>query len=1179
MVVKQSTAMGGPSMRLRGILFASALLTATVPAMASAQATTGTVRGIVRDSSAAVVPGATVRLTDPNTGYVGEATTSADGQFVLALIPPGLYAITAQARGFREAQVTARVVVAGVVSVGLSLTPSSVSETLVVNAAAPSVASMGVAVTTRIDLDLLQRLPSNNRHALQFARLAPGVDAFAGAGQIIGQDGSNAVVANGQRSTQNSFYLDGAENSGAWRNWALQFPNPDTVQEIQVQRANATSQFGKQPGAVVNVVTRSGSNQFRGTAFHFLHDERLNANLWVNNRNGFQKPEDNQRFTGGVLGGPVRRNSTFFFASVNRYRTEAAVTQTAGRFPTAALKRGDFTEVPDFVRADGTVVPFDLKDPVTGASLGKTIPASMLSPAAASLLPLLPTAAAYYDQAVRQFERPRAVDEYLLKVDQLVGSRQRLSGTLLVTRGSVTDPSHSFNNNNTPEWGAAQTRGRQTTGFVKHAWTRGAFALESRFAYAENTSDVRSTAQERGPADFGITFPFTPIFRVLPTILLDNEGGFRADHQQNDFIGQRNHRVGVTATWARAAHLFTFGTETQVDRVSFEGNRDLRLTFRFNGRDSLNGPIRSASQVPLAANNFGTQNFAYAFADFLLGRAATSATSGYGKASLASRSYYAFIQDEWQAHPNLTLSLGVRYELTGDVSERDGQLGGSFVLGHQSDQYPLAPAGLAWAGDAGVSPGIVPRDRNNLAPQAGLAWDIRGNGRTTLRAGLGLYNANIPLAGNIFMGTSGFGGASPAAANLLLHDPYGTSKVNPYDTAFQYGPENPVPDAVKGYTPATFPWASSFRTQNVRGVPTRAYVGTIVGHDPNLTTPYVVESHVTVERVLRPGLTVAAAYVGNRGFHQPMWAAFNAPVPTAGGDTSAQSVLDRRPNASYGGGRVFSTVLDTEYDALQVWTELKLGGLTALGSYVLARNVSPFGVGAQDVGKSSADGFTTGTMSAEAILDSSGNSGQGSYPYDIERDRAENGRRHVFKFHYVYDVPWGRGRRWLGGWAVSGAMVAMSGIPLNITWGMDANADSSAADRPNLVGQVAYGHELAAGSTLDRRGAVQYLDRANFIGPCNSNDRTGPAAFCAAAGNLPRNAARGVPVYNIDLAVLKSVGLGAMRRLELRFETYNLLNTNFLGTPTLDLSSPFFGQVLGRIHRPRQMQAALKLYF
>jgi hypothetical protein len=218
-------------------------------------------------------------------------------------------------------------------------------------------------------------------------------------------------------------------------------------------------------------------------------------------------------------------------------------------------------------------------------------------------------------------------------------------------------------------------------------------------------------------------------------------------------------------------------------------------------------------------------------------------------------------------------------------------------------------------------------------------------------------------------------------------------------------------------------------------------------------------------------------------------------------------------------------------------------------------------------------------MSAEAILESSGNSGQGSYPFDIERDRAENGRRHVFKFHYVYDIPLLRGHRWLGGWAIAGGVVAMSGIPLNITWGMDANADGTGADRPNLVGEIDYSRDLVANATPDRRGAIQYLDRANFTGPCGTNDRTGSGAFCPASGNLRRNAARGVPVHTVDLALIKSTAWSSTGRVELRLEAYNVFNSNFLGTPTLDLSSPFFGQVLGRIHRPRQMQVGVKVYF
>lgn len=1150
----------------------------SLAAFASAQPTSGTIRGHVRDSSSAAIKDATIAIRHTTTNHSVETISDTRGEFTVPLLPPAAYVVIAKAAGFRDAEAVARVTVAGIATIDLVLAPAGIAETVTVRAAPPVVASM-IAVTTEIDGELLRQMPSANRHVLQFARLAPGVEAFASAGQIIGQDGSNAVLANGQRSTQNSFYLDGAENTGAWRNWALQFPNPDTVQEVQVQSANASAQYGKQPGAVVNVIMRSGTNHLAGTAFHFRHDERLNANSWANNRSGLEKPEDNQRFSGAVLGGPIRRNSTFFFGSYNHYRADTPVTQVAGRFPTAAMKHGDFSEVPDFFQPDGTVVPFNITDPTTGASLGKSLPATMVNTASAQLLSLLPTANAYYDQAVRQFERPRVVDEYLGKIEHLSTDRQQVAVTTLITSGAAEDAAHSFNNNTVPAWGAARTTGTQVTVFGKYTWSRRTFHLESRAAIAGNTSDVRSTVEGQGPAQYGIRFPFTPQFNLLPSILLDNEGGFRADHQQNDYIGQRNHRLGGTAVWTPGAHLVTLGAETQVDRVTFDGNRDLRFAARFSGRDALNGPITSATQVPLVANNFGTQNFAYAFADFLMGRAVTASTAGYSASSFASRASSVFAQDEWQMRPGVTVSLGVRYELTGSVAEKNGHFGGSFVPGHQSSQYPMAPLGLAWAGDSGLDSGVLPADHNNFAPRLGIAWDLRGDGRTTLQAATGLYYATVPLAGNIFSGTSGFGGASPGAANLILSDPYGTSKINPYDTAYQYGSINPVPDPVQGYTPVTFPWEGSFRSQLVRGVLTRSYVGAVIGHDPALTTPSVVESHVTLERAIRRGLTIAAGYVGNRGYHQPMWLAFNAPVPTVGGDTSTQSVLDRRPLAQYGGGRIFSTILDTQYDALQLSSDIRFGGLSAMSSYVLARNVSPFGVGAQDINKGGADGLNTGAQSAEAILDSSGNAGQGSYPYDVNRDRAENGRRHTFKLSYSFELPWHGKNRWLGGWALSGYVVAASGIPLNVIWGMDANADGSTADRPSALGAISYSDELIANTTVDRRGAIQYLSAADFVGPCGTNARTGAAAFCPTSGTLGRNAVHGVPVYDVDLAIVKNIKLRAAQRIELRVEAYNLPNVNFLGSPTLDLSSPFFGQVLSRIHRPRLLQLGIKAYF
>lgn len=256
----------------------------------------------------------------------------------------------------------------------------------------------------------------------------------------------------------------------------------------------------------------------------------------------------------------------------------------------------------------------------------------------------------------------------------------------------------------------------------------------------------------------------------------------------------------------------------------------------------------------------------------------------------------------------------------------------------------------------------------------------------------------------------------------------------------------------------------------------------------------------------------------------------------------------------------------------------------ASASYVLARSLSPFGINATGAGMNDLFGFSTGSASAEAIFDTASGAGQSTYPYDIERDRAEVGRRHTFKLHYMLEVPsrsdmGGWTDTLLRGWVLSGVFAAASGVPLNIVWGLDANADGSAVDRPQVTRAIQYPRTDAPNPSFDRRGAIQYIDASAFTGPCGNMARSGAEAFCAQSGNLPRNAIRGVPLFNADVAVLRNIPFGGARRFELRLEVFNVTNTNFLGAPTLDLASPFFGQVVSRIHRPRQMQAGVKFYF
>ena len=277
---------------------------------------------------------------------------------------------------------------------------------------------------------------------------------------------------------------------------------------------------------------------------------------------------------------------------------------------------------------------------------------------------------------------------------------------------------------------------------------------------------------------------------------------------------------------------------------------------------------------------------------------------------------------------------------------------------------------------------------------------------------------------------------------------------------------NPVPNPLEMQTPATFPWESLFVTRNVRGVPTRVFTGGLLGFEPDLRSPVTFEVEATFEQRLRPWWVASVGYVGNRGYHQPYWRAKNAPLPQWGADTSDQSTQARRPLAEYGSARVYSTSLATTYDSLQATTDIQQGGSTLRAWYVLGRTLTPFGVRGDGRGAVLPNGFPLGSASTETIFSGAGGDGQVTYPYAPELDRADVGRRHAVKVFGLYDFPTlSDGSMWnslLNGWSISGAFHAVSGVPLNVTWGLDANADGSGDDRPSYSGTIDYARRVVA---------------------------------------------------------------------------------------------------------------------
>src|SRR3954451_8898002 len=324
--------------------FKAVLLVTAAALVLHAADTTGSIQGTVVDPSAAALPGVQLELTNQTTNIVLVQKSDPSGHFVFNLVPPGAYNLRATATGFRPSVISSlQVEVNKTTRADLSMQMGVVTESVEVVASTSRIDTVSAQVSTNVARAYLTELPSSSRNTLSYAEMAPGVSIQNGDSQVMNIEGTYARV-NGGRRGRNVFYLDGSDNTGSYRNSGLQFPNPEAVQEVNVSTSNTSAEFGKQPGGTFNVITKSGTNEFHGSGFYFFRNEVLNANSWSRNKSGTERPPALLKQGGATLGGPVRRNKTFFFASAMLYRDEANGFQSTVKFPTQAMLKGDFSQ-------------------------------------------------------------------------------------------------------------------------------------------------------------------------------------------------------------------------------------------------------------------------------------------------------------------------------------------------------------------------------------------------------------------------------------------------------------------------------------------------------------------------------------------------------------------------------------------------------------------------------------------------------------------------------------------------------------------------------------------------------------------------------------------------------------------------------------------------------------------
>ena len=688
-----------------------------LPARAWAQAT-GQITGVVTDSSGAVVPGVTVEVTNQATGLTRSAGTELDGVFTIPLLNPGVYEAKASLSGFRTTvRRGVEVAVNETSRVDLKLQVGSVTEQVTVQASAPLVETKNATLGIVIDQKKVVDLPLNGRNFTQLGTLIPGVVAPpAGLG---GADGNatpggfgnvtGGFNVNGMRNQSNNFLLDGSPNNDSFNTGFVLRPPPDAIEEFKILTHSYDAEYGRNAGSVVNVVTKSGANNWHGGAWEFNRD----ASRQATNYFATAKPALKQNQYGGSFGGPIEKNRAFFFGYYEGFNNRQGTTDNRVVL-SQAQRGGDFS--------GGAVI----RDPVTGLAFpGNVILSNRISPIASAVLnQYIPLPNAAGNRSIRSPDVEDTREQFGLRVDYRVNQGHTLLGRYMF--GHTNNMNPLGGSNFSPAGNIAIATLQDVMG--SDTWVVKSNMINVARANV-NRIDAKPTVTSGADlSSLGFKYAGTNATAAgLPFITVN--GFFTAGDAQQPFATRTNNVFSASDdfTWVTGRHSYKLGGELRRDQIK------VSFINRPNGDFTFNGQYSGS-----------------AAADFLLGLPAQF-RQGSGDPNLdgSSWTYAIYGQDEYRVGSRLTLNYGLRYEVNTPFAESQNHLN-AFHPGQQSTVIPNAPRGLVYPGDTGVPDGTYDTDKNNAAPRAAAIWDPGGDGRTSVRAAWGLFYDTLPGQGDFF---------------------------------------------------------------------------------------------------------------------------------------------------------------------------------------------------------------------------------------------------------------------------------------------------------------------------------------------------------------------------------------------------------------------------------------------
>ena len=1056
---------------------------------------TGTITGIVTDPSGAVVPNAEVVAVNTGTNAQFRVMSDQQGAYFLRALPVGVYNLTTTIAGFKKFETRdIRLQVNEVVRVNVPLTVGETAEAVTVAGEIVHVDTTTATLRTVVDQKRIEDLPLNGRNPTQLMRLVAGVQLDTRADITSGTTypGVQGVSVNGGRANATNYVLDGAQNNDHYNSVPNPMPNPDALQEFSVQTNNFSAEFGRNAGGLVNAVTKSGTNDLHGVAFEYLRNKAVNAANFFSpiGPNG-RKVDDGLKRNqyGFTLGGPVLvpkiyngKDKSFFFFSYQGQRLRRTPSSVSRIVPTAQQKNGDFS----------ALLPRQaLRDPFGGGVYpNNQIPLSQFSAPAKFIADnYLPTPASGNTIAYSTVSNYDD-DQVLLRGDHQVTSTNRFSARFW--KSWAEQPGALDPKNYLSAVGARTWRNYSTT--ITDTQTFGSTLINSfLFSLNHTNGPVQPIYPEKSLTALGVKMYNDD----KPQYHLTINGYFTVNTSDTNDFFRDEYQFSDVVRWSKGRHQISFGGEYG------RGLGDVVNNFRANGQFGWNG------SAPFTGD---------ALADYYVGKFATLA-QGIGEYKNTRFNIFAlFFQDSMKLTRRLTLDLGIRWDPFFPYTDELGKLS-AWRPGQRSTRYPNAPVGVLYPGDPGLPDGGFNTAWNNLGPRLGFAYDVFGDGKTSIRGGYGIFYDRMNTLQTNQAATQGpFGTIVNLNGNNAnsFTDPY-VGAVNPFPA-----PLNPSKDVQFVLPHVAFLYEEHMRNGNLQAW------------------------NLTLEREVGSGFIARIAYAASKGTRLFSGRELNPAIYAPGVTTATTN--QRRALAPLGFGSMIlvEPVGNSTYNSLQLTAERRFNkGFSVLANYTWSKSID----------------------------DGSANKGNGvshTNPFNNAFDKGPSDFDHtqVFTLSGLWQLPvkfQNRGvNTLLGGWNLTGITTLQSGPPFTVVSGADNARTGTGNQRADLIGDP-----YLSGNRSRNDIVNQYLNKAAFV-------QNALGTF----GNLGRNRFRAPGLASVDLGLHKDFRITERINTQFRFETFNALNRVNLHLPDASVSSGNFMKITSTASGagdPRILQFALRL--